>query len=40
MESQNKDTLIVPVLPLRGLVVFPKSLIHFDVGRQKSITEA
>ena len=38
MESQNKDTLIVPVLPLRGLVVFPKSLIHFDVGRQKSIT--
>lgn len=36
METQN--TMIVPVLPLRGLVVFPKSLIHFDVGRQKSIT--
>lgn len=32
------NTLTVPVLPLRGLVVFPKSLIHFDVGRQKSIT--
>lgn len=32
------NTLNVPVLPLRGLVVFPKSLIHFDVGRQKSIT--
>ncbi|MER2081104.1 MAG: LON peptidase substrate-binding domain-containing protein, partial [Ruminococcus sp.] len=38
MESQNKDTMLVPVLPLRGLVVFPKALIHFDVGRQKSIT--
>lgn len=36
METQN--TMKVPVLPLRGLVVFPKSLIHFDVGRQKSIT--
>lgn len=36
MEAQN--TMKVPVLPLRGLVVFPKSLIHFDVGRQKSIT--
>ena len=34
----NPNTLTVPVLPLRGLVVFPKSLIHFDVGRQKSIT--
>ena len=38
MVTDNKDTIIVPVLPLRGLVVFPKALIHFDVGRQKSIT--
>ena len=38
MAADNKDTMIVPVLPLRGLVVFPKALIHFDVGRQKSIT--
>ena len=38
MESEKTNTFIVPVLPLRGLVVFPKSLIHFDVGRQKSIT--
>ncbi|MEE0956872.1 MAG: endopeptidase La [Ruminococcus sp.] len=38
MDNNNENTLIVPVLPLRGLVVFPKSLIHFDVGRQKSIT--
>lgn len=34
-DTQNNITL--PVLPLRGLVVFPKSLIHFDVGRKRSI---
>ncbi|MBQ1507379.1 MAG: LON peptidase substrate-binding domain-containing protein, partial [Ruminococcus sp.] len=37
MENNIKN-LIVPVLPLRGLVVFPQSLIHFDVGRSKSVT--
>ena len=26
----------LPVLPLRGLVVFPKTLLHFDVVRDKS----
>ena len=38
MELNTNDTMIVPVLPLRGLVVFPKALIHFDVGRKKSIS--
>ncbi len=38
MDIDTNNNLIVPVLPLRGLVVFPKSLIHFDVGRKKSIT--
>lgn len=28
----------VPVIPLRGLVVFPKMSLHFDVGRKKSIS--
>ena len=28
---------ILPVLPLRGLVVFPKMMLHFDVSRTKSI---
>lgn len=27
----------MPVLALRGLVVFPKQLLHFDVGREKSL---
>ena len=27
----------IPVLALRGLTIFPKQLIHFDVGREKSL---
>lgn len=27
----------IPVIPLRGLVVFPDMTLHFDVGRQKSV---
>lgn len=38
MSSKEKRTLNLPVLPLRGLVVFPKTLLHFDVGRKKSQT--
>ncbi len=35
----NLDNMIidVPVLPLRGIVVFPKMMLHFDVVRKKSI---
>jgi len=28
---------ILPLLPLRGLTVFPYMVLHFDVGREKSI---
>ena len=27
----------IPVLPLRGMMVFPHMVLHFDVGRAKSI---
>ena len=37
MDFENTNTLTLPVLPLRGLVVFPNMFIHFDVGREKSI---
>lgn len=37
MEINDNNTLTLPVLPLRGMVVFPKSVIHFDVGRKQSI---
>ena len=28
---------IMPILPLRGLVVFPGSVLSFDVARKKSV---
>ncbi|MDP4093333.1 MAG: endopeptidase La [Bacillota bacterium] len=28
---------VLPLLPLRGLTVFPQMILHFDVGRTKSI---
>ena len=28
---------ILPVLPLRGIIVFPHMTLHFDVGRSKSV---
>ena len=31
----NKRTL--PLIPLRGLTIFPNMVLHFDVGREKSI---
>lgn len=37
MSLDISGNITVPVLPLKGLVVFPKTLIHFDVGRKKSI---
>ncbi len=33
----NKKRLTLPMIPLRGLVVLPYMILHFDVGRQKSI---
>ena len=35
--SLNINSKPMPVLALRGLVVFPGMLLHFDVGREKSI---
>ncbi len=35
---QAIKTSTLPVLPLRGLPVFPYMIIHFDVGRSKSIS--
>ncbi len=35
--DKNADILRLPAIALRGLVVFPGNIIHFEVGRQKSI---
>lgn len=37
MPQTTQAKFNIPVLPLRGLVVFPKMMLHFDVGRKKSI---
>ena len=36
-EMKAVKTTTLPVLPLRGLPVFPYMIIHFDVGRNKSV---
>ncbi|MEG2356537.1 MAG: endopeptidase La, partial [Clostridia bacterium] len=37
-ESTRKGVLTrMPVLPLRGMMVFPHMVLHFDVGRAKSV---
>ncbi|GGJ70960.1 ATP-dependent Lon protease [Anoxybacillus voinovskiensis] len=33
----RKKEMVVPLLPLRGLLVFPTMVLHLDVGREKSI---
>ena len=35
--AKKKETLSMPVLALRGLMVFPHMVLHFDVGRSKSV---
>ncbi|GAA0180640.1 endopeptidase La [Clostridium sediminicola] len=34
MENNKK---ILPLIPLRGLIIFPQMVLHFDVGREKSL---
>ena len=36
-ENKEQEKLILPVLALRGLVIFPEMMLQFDVGRKKSI---
>ena len=33
----NKSTNTLPMIPLRGITIFPNMIIHFDIGREKSI---
>lgn len=39
MRKTVKDNIVrnIPMLPLRGLVIYPYMILHFDVGRTKSI---
>lgn len=33
----DSDVMELPMIPLRGLSVFPNMVLHFDIGREKSI---
>lgn len=34
--TENENKAVLPVLPLRGLTLFPNMMLHFDIGRKKS----
>lgn len=35
--TMTKDIIQLPLLPLRGLLIFPSMVLHLDVGRDKSV---
>ncbi|HEY4544590.1 MAG TPA: endopeptidase La [Tissierellaceae bacterium] len=36
-EKEKNTSLTLPIIPLRGITVFPHMVTHFDVGRDKSV---
>ena len=36
-KKKHTQPVTLPMLPLRGLMVFPYMVLHFDVGRKKSV---
>ncbi|MDF2567192.1 MAG: ATP-dependent protease La [Oscillospiraceae bacterium] len=36
-KKMKKTQVVIPTLAMRGLVLFPNMVLHFDVGREKSI---
>ena len=37
MEENSKNIKMIPVIAMRGLVCFPKLVMHFDVAREISV---
>ena len=37
-KKESRDNRVLPLLPLRGVLVFPYMVIHLDVGREKSVS--
>ena len=37
MPRKKETTKTYPMIPLRGLMVFPRMILHFDVGRAPSV---
>ena len=38
MEEMDENVVVLPVLPLRGMMVFPYMMVHLDAGRAQSIS--
>ena len=36
-QEEEDEGLVLPMIPLRGLSIFPRMILHFDIGREKSI---
>lgn len=36
-KNETKAPDIMPLIPLRGITIFPSMVLHFDIGREKSI---
>ena len=36
-EGEQPEVMALPMIPLRGLHIFPNMVLHFDVGREKSV---
>lgn len=37
MDDEDSTITTLPMIPLRGLAIFPNMVLHFDIGREKSI---
>lgn len=37
IENYSIEKRILPLIPIRGIGIFPDTVIHFDIGREKSI---
>lgn len=36
-EKATEEVISYPCIPLRGVTIFPNTVVHFDIGREKSI---
>ena len=36
----NSESILLPVIPLRGITIFPNMIIHFDIGREPWISDS
>ncbi|MDR2486391.1 MAG: endopeptidase La [Clostridiales Family XIII bacterium] len=37
-QAEEPDLRVMPMIPLRGISIFPYMVLHFDIGREKSVS--